>query len=261
MRSLGVMRAVWFWSGCGTTNTVIPGERECDSIRAREGDPGVCEAREGAEFARCRPEDFKEPFRESPATLGKLDLLGPLPLALLTQRSAGDDNAGYGVAKRWSHLALGVACALLLIMGSAFAQKGTTVSGHASGAFDVKLLPETVDSKPADAALGRMSIDKTFHGALDATSKGAMLSTGNPQGGAAAYVALETVTGTLDGRAGSFVLMHNATMVKGEGTLIITVVPGSGTAALTGLAGRMAVRIEAGKHFYDFDYTLPGKGE
>jgi hypothetical protein len=143
-------------------------------------------------------------------------------------------------------------------MGSAMAQKGTTVSGHASGPFDVKLAPQTVT--PADA-LGRMSIDKVFHGALEGTSKGAMLTSGSPASGSAAYVALETVTGTLDGRAGSFTLMHNATMLKGEGTLNVTVVPGSGTGALEGLTGKMAIRIEAGKHFYDFDYTLPAKAE
>jgi len=106
-----------------------------------------------------------------------------------------------------------------------------------------------------------MSIDKVFQGALDATSKGAMLSWGNPASGSAAYVALEIVTGTLDGRAGSFTLMHNATMVKGVGTLNVEVVPDSATGALKGLTGKMAIRIEAGKHFYDFDYTLPAKAE
>ncbi len=159
------------------------------------------------------------------------------------------------------NVVFGVACALLIIMTSALAQKGNVVSGHVSGPFDVKLVAETVDGKPAEAALGRMSIDKRFHGALDATSKGAMLSIGNPASGSAAYVALETATGTLDGRAGSFALMHNATMVKGDGTLNITVVPGSGTGALEGLTGKMAIRIEAGKHAYDFDYTLPAKAE
>jgi len=153
----------------------------------------------------------------------------------------------------------GAACAFLLIMGSARAQNGAVVSAHATGTFDVKLAPETVT--PADPSLGRMSIDKVFHGALDATSKGAMLSSGNPSAGSAAYVALETVTGTLEGRAGSFTLMHNATMVKGVGTLNIEVVPDSATGALKGLTGKMAIRIEAGKHYYDFDYTLPAKAE
>jgi hypothetical protein len=157
------------------------------------------------------------------------------------------------------NLLAGLACAFLLIMGSAWAQKRAVVNAHATGPFDVKLAPETVT--PADPSLGRMSIDKVFHGALDATSKGAMLSVGNPAAGPAAYVALETVTGTLDGRAGSFALMHNATMVKGAGTLNIKVVPGSGTGALQGLTGDMAIRIEAGKHYYDFDYSLPAKAE
>jgi hypothetical protein len=157
------------------------------------------------------------------------------------------------------NVAAGIIIAFLLIAGSALAQGGESMTFRVSGAFDVKLAPQTVE--PADSSLGRMSIDKTFHGPLEGTSKGAMLSIGNPSAGAAAYVALETVTGTLDGHAGSFALMHNATMLRGEGKLDIAVVPGSGTGALTGLTGKMNIRIEGGKHFYDFDYALPATGQ
>ncbi|HTV13221.1 MAG TPA: DUF3224 domain-containing protein [Acidobacteriaceae bacterium] len=127
-----------------------------------------------------------------------------------------------------------------------------------SGSFDVKIEPQKADNPPArESELGRMSIDKQFHGDLEAVSKGEMLSFMNREVGSGGYVALEKVTGTLSGHTGSFVLQHNATMNHGAPELNIIVVPGSGTGELTGLTGTMKIRIESGKHFYDFDYTLP----
>ena len=82
-----------------------------------------------------------------------------------------------------------------------------------------------------------------------------MLSAGNPStsGG---YVAIEKVTGKLNGRSGSFVLQHNATMEDGKPHMNIIVVPSSGSDELTGIAGKMDIIIEAGKHSYVFEYTL-----
>jgi hypothetical protein len=103
-----------------------------------------------------------------------------------------------------------------------------------------------------------MSIDKQFHGALEATSKGEMLSIMTEVQGSAGYVAIERATGTLEGRSGSFALQHNATMARGVPQLNIIVIPDSGTGALTGLTGSMNIKIEAdGKHFYEFEYSLP----
>jgi hypothetical protein len=129
----------------------------------------------------------------------------------------------------------------------------------AKGPFDVKVIPQKSDNPIAEAAnLGRMALDKAFHGALEATSKGEMLSVMSEVKGSAGYVAIERVTGSLDGRSGSFVLQHNATLSRGVPQLNIVVVPDSGTDALAGLAGSMNIKIEAdGKHFYEFDYTLP----
>src|SRR5581483_6783734 len=124
---------------------------------------------------------------------------------------------------------------------------------HASGPFEVKLNPQT----PYEASLGRMSIDKQFHGDLEATSKGEMLSIMTAVKGSAGYVAMELVSGTLHGRQGTFVLQHSATMTRGTPQLSVTVVPDSGTGQLTGLAGTMTIKIEeGGKHFYEFEYTL-----
>jgi hypothetical protein len=126
---------------------------------------------------------------------------------------------------------------------------------HATGTFEVKLAPLATDA----AGLGRMSIDKQFHGDLEASSKGEMLSAMSEVKGSAGYVAIERVTGTLGGRKGSFVLQHSGTMNRGAASLSVTVVPDSGTGELAGLSGKMAILIEGGKHSYEFEYTLPEK--
>jgi hypothetical protein len=134
-------------------------------------------------------------------------------------------------------------------------RKGETMS-HASGTFEVKLTPQAPEGKPEDAPVGRMLIDKQFHGDLEATSKGEMLAAGTAVQGSAGYVAMEKVTGTLKGRTGTFILQHTGTMNRGEPQLSVTVVPDSGTGQLTGLTGKMAINIADGKHSYDFEYTL-----
>jgi hypothetical protein len=129
---------------------------------------------------------------------------------------------------------------------------------HASGTFEVKLNPQKPDNKEAESAnLGRMSIDKSFHGDLEGTSKGEMLSAITDVKGSAGYVAIERVSGTLHGRSGTFVLQHSGTMTRGVPQLSVTVVPDSGTGHLAGLAGVLTIKIAEGKHFYEFDYTLP----
>jgi len=127
---------------------------------------------------------------------------------------------------------------------------------HASGPFEVKLTPQETGDKAAGSALGRMSIDKQFHGDLEATSQGEMLTAGTSVKGSAGYVAIERVSGTLQGRSGTFVLQHSGTMTRGVPQLTITVVPDSGTGQLVGLAGRMEIKITDGKHSYELEYTL-----
>lgn len=131
-----------------------------------------------------------------------------------------------------------------------------------TGSFEVRLAPQKPDNPQAEAAaLTRMSLDKDFHGDLEATSTGEMLSLLNKEIGSGGYVALERVTGTLHGRSGAFVMQHHATMRRGEPEMSIIVVPDSGTGELTGLSGSMTIRIEKGRHFYDFDYELESPGE
>jgi hypothetical protein len=102
-----------------------------------------------------------------------------------------------------------------------------------------------------------MSLDKQFHGDLEATSTGEMLAAMTEIKGSAGYVAMERVNGTLQGKSGTFVLQHSATMTRGVPQMNVTVVPDSGTDGLVGLTGTMTIKIEEGKHFYEFDYTLP----
>jgi hypothetical protein len=105
----------------------------------------------------------------------------------------------------------------------------------------------------------RMSIDKQIHGGLEATTKGEMIAGGDLKTGNAGYVAMEVVTGVLDGRHGSFALQHAATMTGGAPDLKVIVTPGSGTGELVGIAGTFTIIIESGKHSYAFDYTLPAE--
>jgi Protein of unknown function (DUF3224) len=127
---------------------------------------------------------------------------------------------------------------------------------HAKGTFDVKVAPVAED-KADGSTLGRYSLDKQYHGDLEATSKGEMLTAGTSVKGSAGYVAMERVTGTLAGRKGSFVLQHTGTMNRGTPTLTVSVVPDSGTDELAGLTGTLTIIIADGKHSYDFEYSLP----
>jgi len=127
---------------------------------------------------------------------------------------------------------------------------------QARGTFEVKLNTLPAHAAAPDAKLGRMSIDKQFQGDLDGTSQGEMLSAMTDVKGSAGYVAIERVSATLNGRRGTFVLQHNATMNRGEPFLNIIVVPDSGSGELAGLSGSMRIIIADGRHSYEFDYTL-----
>jgi hypothetical protein len=131
---------------------------------------------------------------------------------------------------------------------------GSAMSATIKGPFDVKMTPQGAATDP----VGRFTLDKVYHGELEATALGEMLAFGTAVKGSAGYVALEKVTGTLAGRSGTFALQHWGVMDKGTPELRIMVVPDSGTGDLTGLTGTMTIDIQpGGKHFYGFTYTLP----
>lgn len=130
---------------------------------------------------------------------------------------------------------------------------------QAKGEFEVKRIPQEELDIGDGATVGHSRFDKRFHGALDATSVVHMLAVMSPVQGSGAYVAMERVVGTLDGRRGTFFAQHNGIMDRGKPSLDLTVVPDTGTGELAGLRGRIAIDIVDGKHFYTFDYEI-GKG-
>lgn len=145
----------------------------------------------------------------------------------------------------------------------ASATNGTAMN-HAHGSFDVKITPQPPDNDVSKAAsLGRMTIDKQFHGDMEGTSKGEMLSAMSADvKNSGVYVAIERVTADLGGRKGSFVLHHTGIMDRGQQHLAITVAPDSGTEGLKGITGTMNITImPEGKHLYDFDYQLPAEAK
>jgi len=130
------------------------------------------------------------------------------------------------------------------------------VTTRATGPFDVKLTPQAGDTPAEGSPLGRMTIDKQFHGDLEATSTGEMLTVGTAIKNTAVYVAVERVSGTLHGKTGTFALHHTGVMNRGAASLAISVVPDSGTGELAGLTGTMSIEIVNGKHSYVFEYAL-----
>lgn len=127
----------------------------------------------------------------------------------------------------------------------------------ATGTFDVKITPQASDLAPEGPNLGRMSIDKQYHGDLEGPAKGEMITAaGIAVKESAAYSAVERVSGTLHGKKGSFALQHTGIMTRGTPSLTVTVVPDSGTGELTGLTGTMDIIIEGKQHSYVLDYEF-----
>jgi hypothetical protein len=159
----------------------------------------------------------------------------------------------------------GLSVLIALLAGAALVQSQPPASApnqkagplmHAHGTFDVKIAPQPSDDK-SETPLGRMTLDKVFHGDLDGTSHGEMLTGGTTVKGSGVYVAVERVEGRLQGRKGTFLLHHTGVMTRGTPELSITVVPDSGTGQLTGISGKLNIQIDQGKHSYDFEYSLP----
>lgn len=130
------------------------------------------------------------------------------------------------------------------------------MSYRAQGPFEVQPTPYPPYDSADGVTLGRMTFTKQFHGELEATSFVEMLAARTPVANSAGYVAIERITGSLHGKRGSFVVQHSATMTRGQPSLVITIVPDSGTGELSGIAGGMKIDISDGKHSYDLEYTL-----
>ena len=164
------------------------------------------------------------------------------------------------IAGMMKHLCIAVILSLVGIASpaqpqSTATQKEALVTNHATGPFDVKMHPQ--EDKDADGVT-RLLLDKQYHGDLEGTAKGQMLTGGMSADKSGAYVAIEKFTGTLNGRSGTFVLYHTGVMTRGKPELTIMIAPDSGTGQLTGISGKMTIIIAAdGKHSYDLEYALP----
>jgi hypothetical protein len=133
-----------------------------------------------------------------------------------------------------------------------------TMNHRAEGPFEVKMNPLPADGDADGAGIGRMALDKRYRGDLEATGVGQMLALHGDEKGSAGYVAIERISGTLQGRSGSFAAQHFGLMDRGEKALRIDIIPDTGRGELVGIRGRMDIRFEAGgAHFYSIDYTLP----
>ena len=133
-------------------------------------------------------------------------------------------------------------------------QTSAKMSEHANGTFEVKVVPQ--DDKSDDKTMARMTIEKQWHGDMEGTSKGQMLSGGDPSKGSGAYVAIEKFTGTIGGRKGTLIFQHLGVMNRGATDLTVAVVPDSGTDQLQGISGKLTIKVEGGKHLYDFEYAI-----
>ncbi len=154
--------------------------------------------------------------------------------------------------------AVGTICLVLAAAGAGQTPKPSpkeaSTTMHATGPFDVKMIPQ--DDNAVDGVT-RILIDKQYHGDLEGTGKGEMLTGGMSAEKSGVYVAIEKFSGSLHGRSGSFLLCHTGIMSRGKPELTILVGPDSGTGELAGIAGKLTVNVADGKHSYDFEYTLP----
>ena len=138
---------------------------------------------------------------------------------------------------------------------AAIASQEPSMTHHAVGTFEVAVTPADPEVVEAGLGLSRYTLAKTFSGGMTGQGVGQMLA-GGPSATTGSYVALERFVGTLDGREGAFLLAHRGDMGPDGFSLSITVVPNSGTGALTGIAGVFELTIADGQHKYDLAYTL-----
>lgn len=153
----------------------------------------------------------------------------------------------------------GVTAALCLLAPAALGEDAAMTSHTATGTFTVQMTPQG-EAEPG--AHTRYVITKAFHGDFEGTASGEMLGLLDAQAGSGAYVLIERLEGRLEGREGAFSLVHRGEMDAGAQSLSITIVPGSGAGALTGIAGEFLLDIVDGVHNYTLEYTLPsGEGQ
>jgi hypothetical protein len=127
-----------------------------------------------------------------------------------------------------------------------------------TGRFDLTSWDEEAYDDAEGARLVKVRNTKAFEGGISGTSTTELLQAIAGDGGAA-YVGMERVTAEIDGRKGTFVFRHSASMTAdGGGDMRVDVVPGSATGDLAGLGGELTITMTPDReHSYTFAYTLP----
>ena len=124
----------------------------------------------------------------------------------------------------------------------------------ARGLFDVAMEPEPPFLEQDGLTLNRVVVRKEFSGDMVGSSEAQMLAAFTGASGSAGYVAIEYFTGSVGGKSGSFVLQHSGVMNRGDGQLMVVIVPDSGAGELAGISGTMQIDNDEGKHSYVLDY-------
>ncbi|MGD1099177.1 MAG: DUF3224 domain-containing protein [Thermoplasmata archaeon] len=130
---------------------------------------------------------------------------------------------------------------------------------NAHGGFEVEITRDSDDDSADGTVLGSLKGTKRFHGDLEGSSRGRMLTGMTAREGSAGYVLIERVQGRLQGRTGSFLLQHFGIMDRGVPRLTIEVIPDSGTDELAGIQGRMTIQVSGADHSYDFEFSFVGR--
>lgn len=126
------------------------------------------------------------------------------------------------------------------------------------GTFTVDSWDPTTYDEAAGAKLARVVVTKTFYGDLEGgTSVTHILTAEADRLESMAYVGFERFTGKVDGKAGTFVLMHSATSLDGDNTLRWTILPGSGSGELAGITGEGQITVDADRtHRFSLGYEV-----
>jgi hypothetical protein len=106
---------------------------------------------------------------------------------------------------------------------------------NASAPFTNDRYDEEAYAEAEGVELSRVHISRTFTGDLAGESTAELMIAKSEGGGG--YVGHDKITGTLAGKAGSFVFQHTGIMGPAGITNTGTIVPGSGRGELEGITG------------------------
>jgi hypothetical protein len=129
---------------------------------------------------------------------------------------------------------------------------------HVTGTFTFSGWAENTSAQAVGGArLGRASVSNTFTGALDAAGvvEYALVYTSATEG---VFCGYEHLTGSVEGRRGSFVIEHRGRFTGDTVHCALTVVPGSGSGELAGITGGGSFIARRGEPSttYALDYSL-----